>query len=331
MLLKNFPNTLYLQILRTRLEKKELHILIIDDNDKDVARIEGYLKNYRKPVILSHVRTGEEAIQKLKDHEYDLCILDVHLPGLGGLDFIRHVLEHGDNLPTVVITGRGDEKTAVNAMKLGAYDYLLKKELDSALVNRTVYHAIEDHKNKKERERLREELEAHSGRLEEVVKERTWEIEYLNSYKELILSGLDEYIRVVDPVKKVVQYESIKFKKEFGDCEGNACFAFWKKEKECENCISVTALEQGKIQTKEETSGNKIYKVTALPLKNRDGSLSAIEIVPYSVAYGEGFEDMERRQPDTTKIRSLIGWRAEHSLDQIIDATAEHMRTTGRV
>ena len=66
-------------------------------------------------------------------------------------------------------------------------------------------------------------------------------------------------------------------------------------------------------------------------VKERIGSPSAIEIVPYIVAYGEGFEDMERRQPDTTKIRSLIGWRAEHSLDQIIDATAEHMRTTGRV
>lgn len=65
-------------------------------------------------------------------------------------------------------------------------------------------------------------------------------------------------------------------------------------------------------------------------VKERIGSASAIEIVPYSVAYGEGFEDMERRQPDTTKIRSLIGWRAEHSLDQIIDATAEHMRTTVR-
>ncbi|MDP2956232.1 MAG: GDP-mannose 4,6-dehydratase [Longimicrobiales bacterium] len=65
-------------------------------------------------------------------------------------------------------------------------------------------------------------------------------------------------------------------------------------------------------------------------VKERIGSPSAIEIVPYSVAYGEGFEDMERRQPDTTKIRSLIGWRAEHSLDQIIDATAGHMRTTVR-
>lgn len=61
-------------------------------------------------------------------------------------------------------------------------------------------------------------------------------------------------------------------------------------------------------------------------VKARVGSDSPVELVPYSEAYGEGFEDMERRQPDTGKIRALIGWRAEHTLDEIIDATAEHMR-----
>jgi len=61
-------------------------------------------------------------------------------------------------------------------------------------------------------------------------------------------------------------------------------------------------------------------------VKERLGSTSSIETIPYDVAYGEGFEDMERRQPDTAKIRDLIGWRPEHGLDQIIDATAAHMR-----
>jgi UDP-glucose 4-epimerase len=65
-------------------------------------------------------------------------------------------------------------------------------------------------------------------------------------------------------------------------------------------------------------------------VKERLSSASPIEMVPYHVAYGEGFEDMERRQPDTAKIRALIGWRADHTLDEIIDATAEHMRAAAR-
>ena len=42
-------------------------------------------------------------------------------------------------------------------------------------------------------------------------------------------------------------------------------------------------------------------------------------MVPYEEAYGEGFEDMERRQPDIAKINGLLGWKPEKSMDQIID------------
>jgi len=76
-------------------------------------------------------------------------------------------------------------------------------------------------------------------------------------------------------------------------------------------------------------------EVTILELaervKTRLDSSSSIETVSYTEAYGAGFEDMERRQPDTTRIRELIGWRAEHTLDEIIDATAAHMRASATV
>jgi nucleoside-diphosphate-sugar epimerase len=55
------------------------------------------------------------------------------------------------------------------------------------------------------------------------------------------------------------------------------------------------------------------------------GSPSKVTFVPYDVAYEEGFEDMQRRIPDTTKIRQQIGWRPTRSLDQILaDVVAEH-------
>ena len=54
-------------------------------------------------------------------------------------------------------------------------------------------------------------------------------------------------------------------------------------------------------------------------VKDRVGSGSEIVVVPYHEAYGEGFEDMERRQPDIGKISGLLGWEPEWSIDQIID------------
>ncbi len=54
-------------------------------------------------------------------------------------------------------------------------------------------------------------------------------------------------------------------------------------------------------------------------VKARVGSASEVVVVPYHEAYGEGFEDMERRQPDISKIRGLLGWEPEKAIDEIID------------
>ncbi len=61
-------------------------------------------------------------------------------------------------------------------------------------------------------------------------------------------------------------------------------------------------------------------------VKVRVGSASEIVVVPYHEAYGEGFEDMERRQPDIGKIRGLLGWEPEKSMDQIIDDVVAYYR-----
>ncbi|HWH45290.1 MAG TPA: GDP-mannose 4,6-dehydratase [Thermoleophilaceae bacterium] len=58
------------------------------------------------------------------------------------------------------------------------------------------------------------------------------------------------------------------------------------------------------------------------------GSSSAVSLIPYDEAYEEGFEDMERRIPDTTKIRELIGWETERPLETILADVIEHHRGT---
>ena len=54
-------------------------------------------------------------------------------------------------------------------------------------------------------------------------------------------------------------------------------------------------------------------------IRERTGSTSSIELIPYEQAYARGFEDMRRRVPDTTKLRSLTGWEAKRSLEEILD------------
>ena len=76
--------------------------------------------------------------------------------------------------------------------------------------------------------------------------------------------------------------------------------------------------------------GNE-HEITIMELaervKEKAGSNSEIVTVSYEEAYGEGFEDMERRQPDTGKIRGLLGWETEHTMDDIIDDVIRYYRT----
>ncbi|MCH7564367.1 MAG: GDP-mannose 4,6-dehydratase [Gemmatimonadetes bacterium] len=75
--------------------------------------------------------------------------------------------------------------------------------------------------------------------------------------------------------------------------------------------------------------GNE-HEITMMELaekvKEKAGSKSEIVLVSYEEAYGEGFEDMERRQPDTTKIRGLLGWETEYTMDDIIDDVIGYYR-----
>jgi UDP-glucose 4-epimerase len=61
----------------------------------------------------------------------------------------------------------------------------------------------------------------------------------------------------------------------------------------------------------------------------RTGSASKVQLVPYGEAYGEGFEDLQRRLPDCTRLRQLLGWSPAYSLDETIDAVAEHLAGSG--
>jgi nucleoside-diphosphate-sugar epimerase len=61
----------------------------------------------------------------------------------------------------------------------------------------------------------------------------------------------------------------------------------------------------------------------------RTGSDSKVQLVPYGEAYGEGFEDLQRRLPDCTRLRQLLGWSPAYSLDETIDAVAEHLAGLG--
>jgi len=100
------------------------HVLIVDD-EKSICDILGqFLK--KTGYVTSVARSGEEALEVLRGGAMDLVLSDIKMPGMSGVDLLKHMKEHGQNIPVLLTTGFPTLDTAVEALKLGAYDYLTK-------------------------------------------------------------------------------------------------------------------------------------------------------------------------------------------------------------
>jgi two-component system, cell cycle sensor histidine kinase and response regulator CckA len=128
------------------MDKKTLRILIVDDSPEDQETILRFLK--KDPYCeykLFQAYTGEQCLELYRSQMLDCMLLDFRLPDMDGLEILENL--SGENkqilLPVVFFTGSGDEKVAVNAMKSGATDYLVKHNLSADLLVKTIRYAIE--------------------------------------------------------------------------------------------------------------------------------------------------------------------------------------------
>jgi CheY-like chemotaxis protein len=107
------------------------HILLVDDDGAFIKFLATVLKDEFGHRVET-VGSGEEAVERLLNGRtyFDLIFLDYFMPGMTGLDVMRWMNEKHIGTPVILLTGAGNEQVAVEAMKLGAYDYLRKEESD---------------------------------------------------------------------------------------------------------------------------------------------------------------------------------------------------------
>jgi UDP-glucose 4-epimerase len=112
----------------------------------------------------------------------------------------------------------------------------------------------------------------------------------------------------------------------YGDGQQRRCFCHVRDVVDALVDLTASAEAYGEVYN---VGGEE--EVTILELAQRvieaTGAESDISLIPYDEAYEEGFEDMHRRVPDTSKIRALIGWRPRLPLDEIIADVVESQRT----
>ena len=91
---------------------------------------------------MERAATAEAAVAMANDHRHDLCIVDYRLGDKDGLEVLRDLKNRDEAAPVIFLTGQGDEEVAVQAMKAGATDYLLKSKLDAQSLETAVRYAL---------------------------------------------------------------------------------------------------------------------------------------------------------------------------------------------
>jgi two-component system nitrogen regulation response regulator GlnG len=115
-------------------------LLVVDD---EPSILHAFQRAFRGPEIsLLTASSAAEGLELVAARRPDVVILDIHLPDLSGLEAFRHIRQQDSRIPVVFITGHGTTDTAIEAMKLGAYDYLLKP-LELAPLRALVARAFE--------------------------------------------------------------------------------------------------------------------------------------------------------------------------------------------
>jgi len=110
--------------MRDEEQDQELGVLIVEDDSHMRAAVSQSLGIQGYPVFLAH--DGYEALELLQHQRAWLVIADVNMPGKGGLDLLRELRASGNSIPVVIMTAYGSVDTAVEALKLGATDFLQK-------------------------------------------------------------------------------------------------------------------------------------------------------------------------------------------------------------
>lgn len=126
------------------MQKNKINLLIVDDDEDDFFLTSDYLRAIPTMEFeITWAKSFNEASVHLENCHFNLCFFDFLLGAKTGLDLLKVALQKNVNCPIVLLTGKGDNQIDIEAMRLGAMDYLVKSTLDSEKLDRCIRYSIE--------------------------------------------------------------------------------------------------------------------------------------------------------------------------------------------
>jgi signal transduction histidine kinase len=271
--------------------------ILIADDSKDIASfLHGYLAQQGYQVQVAY--DGETAVRLFVADPFDLVLTDLQMPRLNGLGVLHRVKERSPDAQVIILTGHASLETALDAMRHGAFDYLLKPvemvdqlqlAIDRALLHRSLLV---------ENRRLMEELHSAKGRLEQRVVEQTRELREAYEQLESLDRMKSEFVSVVShelrtPLSVILLSAQILTSDHDRLAAGrrqehltNLMLYSRRLKRMVENLLDFSLLERGELQLERSRIGviGVMQEVADVYQPRAQGKGVALHIVPPKTA-----------------------------------------------
>ncbi len=235
-------------------------ILIVEDNKFDYKFTKRLLKKKNNDLVIKGAISIDSARKNIQTMRFDLIFLDLNLPDSKGLDSLSQLLSIVPHIPIIIITSHDDRKTAIKALNKGAQDYLIKGEISSTILDRSIRYAFE---RKQSADNLRKQ----------------------NDFLFSIIESLTHPFIVIDPVTRNTNIAN-SAAKDLNFHLNRCCFNSYKKHTQfCDAKKSGCPVEEVKRTLKPvmlthayktNEGEDKINEIHSFPLFNSAGELSQI-------------------------------------------------------
>ncbi|HJU04581.1 MAG TPA: response regulator [Nitrospiraceae bacterium] len=150
-------------------------ILVIDDDPAVQVALPETLRLWIPGVLIDICGSGRVALGRIEATDYDAIVSDIRMPDMDGLMLLERIRTLRPSTPTILITGHGDHTLAIQALRGGAYDYIIKP-VDREYVVGCLNRAIQMRHVSRQAEEHKAALERYSTQLQEIVETRTREL-----------------------------------------------------------------------------------------------------------------------------------------------------------
>lgn len=250
-----------------------ISLVMIEDSPEHQDMIKNVLSDSPMDISITIVDTAEKGLELIVKQHIDIILLNYSLPQMNGLEFLAAMREKGYYIPTIMITGHGNEEIAVQAMKMGIYDYVNKCGEYLPKLNLIIKRALEEHELKIKQEELRVRTKYINSRLQQEKKKL-----------ENIISAIGAGLAIIDRDYRLVWLNRTMeewFKSE-KNIEGIYCYKLFRQGSQpCSKCMMLKTFELGIIQRSkhyviDHSGERKHYQLTTTPLVDINGNITQV-------------------------------------------------------